>query len=308
LKQKDDDGNAILEVNPDAEHVVHTDTTLRIVSPMLVAAVDERFSKNKAVGMGWRKNASRGAAPSFLLTHKLACPICGGHFIGAKVAQKPNTKRPARFVYECSTHRKKGAAICPNTLRVPVDVLEPAALRLIDGALNAELVERVCRLVEGSDVDGARQRLEAERDALAAEIRNLLALAKAGAGDVAELAAKLKATTVKRDALNRQIATLPASPSRSELRAVLEQRVSDWKARLLSEFRDEARLVLDQILAKRSIVLWAGTTADFETAEGFDPDDTRGKENLEPADCFGFEIDLDLGMFLRMVAGAGFEP
>ena len=89
---------------------------------------------------------------------------------------------------------------------------------------------------------------------------------------------------------------MPAQTSRAELRAVLEKRVADWKARLLSEFRDKTRFVLDQLLHSRSIVLFSGTPADFETddAIGVFDDDDRGKENIEPEDCFGFEMSIDL--------------
>ena len=59
---------------------------------------------------------------------------------------------------------------------------------------------------------------------------------------------------------------------------VLEKRVADWKARRLSEFRDETGFVLDQLLQGRSIALF-GSAADFETAEGFEDDDERGNVN-----------------------------
>jgi hypothetical protein len=135
-------------------------------------------------------------------------------------------------------------------------------------------------------------RLEAERDELTAAINRLLALTEAGAGDAAELAAKLKTRTAEREALNRRITLLPAPTSRAELRAVLEKRVANWKARLLSEFRDETRFVLDQLLQSRSIVLLGVTAADFEDAQvvGFFDDDDRGKEGIEPEDCVGFDV------------------
>jgi hypothetical protein len=124
----------------------------------------------------------------------------------------------------------------------------------------------------GGDTDNGRQRLAAERDALTAAISRLLALAEAGAGDVAELAAKLKARTAERETLNRRIALLPAPTSGADLRAVLEKRVANWKTRLLSEFRDEARFVLDQLLhfacdliadpSRQGVVVWCGSVKD----------------------------------------------
>ena len=70
----------------------------------------------------------------------------------------------------------------------------------------------------------------------------------------------------------------PACPA-ANAEPVLEKRVADWKARLLSEFRDETRFVLDPLLQWRSIALFDGSAADFETAEGFEDDDERGNVN-----------------------------
>jgi site-specific DNA recombinase len=298
LKQHDEDGPARATINPDDEHVIAVNEQWRIVSAELSDAVDRRFAENKANGVGFGKKSSRGglAQPKHLLTGKLQCAVCGGTFTGAKVAQRPGSKATPKYIYECAVHRRKGDAVCSNTLRVPVETLDTGVLRLIAAQMTPAFVDHIMRLSDGGDADQGRQRLEAERDALTAAINRLLALAEAGAGDVAELAAKLKARTAERETLNRRIALLPASTSRSDLRAVLEQRVADWKTRLLSEFRDEARVVLDQLLQSRSIVLFNGTAADFETADvvGLFDDDDRGKEGIEPEDCFGLEISMDL--------------
>jgi hypothetical protein len=63
---------------------------------------------------------------------------------------------------------------------------------------------------------------------------------------------------------------------------VLSRRVVNWQTRLLSNHPNEARAALDQLLSGR-VVVW-GTAGDWET-EGFDPNDRRGRKNLEPADC-----------------------
>ncbi|HEY7288607.1 MAG TPA: recombinase family protein [Vicinamibacterales bacterium] len=308
LRQHDDEGNPIFEINPETEHVIAVNESWRIVSPELAEAVNRRFAENKANGVGFGKKSSRGglASPKHLLTGKLRCPVCGGTFTGAKVAQRPGSKAAAKYVYECAVHRRKGDSVCSNALRASVETVDTGALQMLTGELSAAFVDRVMRLSDGSDADSGRQRLEAERDGLTDAINRLLSLAEAGAGDVSELAAKLKTRTAEREALNRRIALLPAPTSRAELRAVLEKRVADWKARLLSEFRDETRFVLDQLLQSRSIVVFG---IDFESEEvvGFFDDDNRGKEGIEPEDCFGLELSIDLTRAratVEMVAGA----
>ena len=298
LRQHDDEGNPIFEINPESEHVIAVNESWRIVSPELANAVDRRFAENKANGVGFGKKSSRGglSTPKHLLTGKLRCSVCGGTFTGSKVAQRPGSKAAAKYVYECAVHRRKGDSVCANTLRVPVEVIDTGVLRMLNGELSPAFVDRVLRLSDSGDADQGRRRLEAERDELTAAINRLIMLAETGAGNVDELATKLKARNAEREMLNRRIAVLPAPTSRADLRAVLEKRVADWKARLLSEFRDETRFVLDQLFHSRSIVLFNATGADFETAEvvGFFDDDDRGKEGIEPEDCLGFEMSIDL--------------
>ena len=65
LRQKDDDGNAILEVNPESEHVQCGNEAWRIVSPALVEAVERRFANTHGFGTSSRGAASRS---SYLLT------------------------------------------------------------------------------------------------------------------------------------------------------------------------------------------------------------------------------------------------
>jgi site-specific DNA recombinase len=103
LKQKDDRGNAVLEVNLEAEHVIAVSDQWRIVTDALSAAVDRRFAENKANGGGFGKKSSRGglAQPKHLLTGKLQCAMCGGTFTGAKVAQRPGSKATPKYVAPC---------------------------------------------------------------------------------------------------------------------------------------------------------------------------------------------------------------
>jgi site-specific DNA recombinase len=306
FRQKDDDGNAILEVNPESEHVQCGNEAWRIVSPALVEAVERRFANTHGFGTSSRGAASRS---SYLLTGNVRCPVCGGSFIGSKVAQRKGATTRPTYVYECSTFRHRGKAICSNNLRAPADILEPAVLRLIADALKPEFVDNLLRLTEPAD--NARGRLDAERDDLVSKIEKLRAALQHAIEtglDFDDLAPMLAQRKRELQAVERQIAALPATQNRAELRAVLEKRTSDWQTRLLSEHRHETRAALDQLLTGRAIILFSGGTADEGPILFFD-DDQRGKEGIEPEDCLQFEVTIDPArLLLSMVAGAGFEP
>jgi hypothetical protein len=105
--------------------------------------------------------------------------------------------------------------------------------------------------------------------------------------------------------------------NRAKLKAALEHRCADWRARLRSEHPQEARYVVQQLVGP--LELWVGSRKQEREKEkalaalGVTADDSRGKENIEWSDC-GFAGTLSpLGLLsglcaLNMVAGAGFEP
>ncbi len=306
LRQHDDEGNPIFEINPEADHVIFENEAWRLIPPDLAHEIDRRFAENKAMGRGLGAHTSRGAVPKYLLSGGLLkCPTCGGSFEAAK------------NFYECATHRRKGSSICSNRLRLRIPEMNEAVLQLLDGrALTAAFIDRIMRLADGNPDDG-RERLESDRVKAQSSIDALVAAIKVG-GDIPALVVELKTCTDWVAALDRQIAALPAGPpDRAQLRAVLEQRVADWKARLLSDHVEEARFIVEQLLRSNPITLWNGVAADLEIAAAADPNDVRGTENIDLEDCWEFEANVHwaslvegLGgaIYLSMVAGAGFEP
>ena len=152
-----------------------------------------------------------------------------------------------------------------------------AVLRLFDGEVfTPAFVDRVMRLADRNP-DDRRGRLESERAKRQASIDALVTAIKVG-GDIPALVGELKTCTDKLSALDRQIASLLAAPpDRAQLRGVLEQRISDWKARLGSDHVEEARFILEQLISNNPVTLWNGRAEDLETADGFEPGDERGK-------------------------------
>jgi hypothetical protein len=121
--------------------------------------------------------------------------------------------------YVCATRRNGGTAACSNPLSLRIDVLDDDVLRLLEGqALHPAFIEQVLNLACGNGGHDGRPQLEAKRDALTEAIGRLLALAEAGAGDVAEVAANLKQRTAEREALNPRLAALAEPPDRAKLK------------------------------------------------------------------------------------------
>ena len=114
------------------------------------------------------------------------------------------------------------------------------------------------------------------------------------------------------------MAVLAEPIDRAALRVALEQRCADWRQRLRSDFPDEARYVVQQLIGP--LELWVDAAEDLFgcpeeltalEAAGIDLSDETGKPAF--ADC-GFKAVVKPRGLLNglvaesVVAGAGFEP
>jgi hypothetical protein len=118
--------------------------------------------------------------------------------------------------------------------------------------------------------------------------------------DVPELQQEMRKQRASRDALDRRLAGLSEPIDRAALRAALDQRAADWRERLRSEYPDEARFVVQQLIGP--LTLRVGTAEDLETFEGCDPDDRRGKEEIEFEDCGFTAVVTPRGLLNGLVA------
>ena len=125
LKQHDDEGNPIFEVNPEAEHITFVNEAWRIIPQDIADMIDQRFAENKLKGRGVGSHTTKGAMPRYLLSGGLVkCPTCGGNF------------EASRGFYECAVHRRKGSSICDNRLRLKIKDMDESVLRLLDGQVR----------------------------------------------------------------------------------------------------------------------------------------------------------------------------
>jgi len=286
LKQHDEKGNPILVVNPENEHVTKFNPDWQVISNSVAEAVDVRFADEN------RKKfcAKPGDRAKHLFSGgMLLCPSCGGRF-----EVLSNSKY--RY-YVCATRRHAGTAVRANSLALRVEVVDDCVLRLLEGqVLHPKFIEHVVNLACGNGIHDARTAIETQRDEITKKIQRLAVAMGGDLADVPELQDEMRKRRAEREALDHRLAGLSEPVDRVALRAALEQRSADWRQRLRSDYPDEARFVVQQLLGP--LELWfGGTTDDLETID-IDPTDQRGKEELEWED-FGFKAVVRPGGLLN---------
>ncbi len=292
LKQHDEKGNPILVVNPESEHVIKFSPDWQIVSNAVTEAVDTRFADEN------RKKfcAKPGQRARYLLSGgMLLCPTCGGRF-------EVLSNGKYRY-YVCATRRHAGTARCANPLALRVEVMDDAVLRLLEGeVLHSKFLDHLVNLACGNGADDARAAIEAQRDEVSAKIKRLTAVVQATDGDIPEVMDALQARKAERDAIERRLVALAEPIDRAALRAALEQRSADWHQRLRSDYPDEARYVVQQLIGP--LTLWFGTADDLEIADAAEPTDDRGTEGIDFSDCGFTAVVTPAGLLNGLVAAS----
>ena len=117
LKQHDEKGNPILEVNPESEHVTKFNPEWQIVSNAVAEVVDVRFADETRK----KFTAKPGQRAKHLLSGgMLLCPACGGRF---EVLSNGKYR-----CYVCATRRHAGESVCANALALRVEAMDDYVL------------------------------------------------------------------------------------------------------------------------------------------------------------------------------------
>jgi hypothetical protein len=161
------------------------------------------------------------------------------------------------MVYCCAYHRKRGASICTNSLRIDQDRIDKALLWAISEALDERIlelaVEKALQQLRSGDTDRLtrRQAIERELSLIEAHEKNLVdAIAKGQQMD--PLLAKLRAEEARKKELIADLGRLthPADVidfDAARMKRELRSRISDAKG-LLDRQRSEARQVLKKLI------------------------------------------------------------
>jgi site-specific DNA recombinase len=272
-----------LPIRPREEWIVQTDESLRIVPQELWDRVRERKKQSE------RHHESK-AHPKYLFSGLLVCGVCGAKY----------TMRDVRR-YACAFNFNRGWEICPNGLTVKRETVERVLLKgvrqLFDPESLAYLTQRVNEALRDEirrrqTPTEERERLESELQEALAELDNIRTAIKRGLFET--LTPEMVSQAEERVRILKDRLSIPRPAdikALSVLPEVIQRRLQDLE-RVLGKDVDEARAILRSLLGE--IIL-------KPTPEGLKAQlrgNTRGLLTL----------DEQAPVWLRMVAGAGFEP
>jgi site-specific DNA recombinase len=233
---------------------------LRIISDELWQRVTARLKqvqnvfvrKTSAQGQLLGRPAMRDFDSPYLLSGLARCRTCGGQSmpVAGIVGESDGT-------YGCAYHRKRGASICKNALRIDQDVLDTIVLQAMSEALDERLTEvaiekALARIRAGDETRLSRKSLvERELSLIEAHESNLVdAIARGENMD--PLLAKLRAEEQRKKQLIEELSHLmrPASVveiDEARIKRELQDRVKDTK-NLLGRHPAQARQMLRKLL------------------------------------------------------------
>ena len=220
----------------------------------LWSTVQERFRETKCLSDHYQQKVIfRDKQSDYLLSGLARCVHCGGPI---EALGKDYARRKGR-TYGCAYHRKRGAAVCQNAVRINQDRIDQVLLRAIGEALDERIlelaIEKALLQLRAGDTDRLtrRQNIERELSLIEASEKNLVdAIAKGQHMD--PLLAKLQAEGARKKDLVAELDCLaiPADVvtlDEARLKRELRTRIADAKG-LLGRQRTEARQILRKLL------------------------------------------------------------
>ena len=268
---------------------------LKIIHDTLSAAVDQRLARRKDCG----GRGPRDIESPYLLSGFARCKECGGPM---ESIGKDYSRRKGRF-YGCAYHRKRGTAICKNSLRMEQAHLDKVLLQAIHEVLNERLLEvavekalQQLRLGQDESLD-RKTAIGRELSMIEGHEANLVdAIARGETMD--PLLAKLKLEETRKKSLIAELnAMLHQKPvvelDVARLKRDLRAKVTDTKS-LLQRQPAQARQIL-KALFERPLI-----------CEEFEMDGQRGWKVSGEGSLF--RLLPTAAASLCVVSPTGFEP
>ncbi|MBZ5560594.1 MAG: recombinase family protein [Acidobacteriia bacterium] len=245
---------------PEAEWIRRPAPHLRIVDATLWAAAHARLDASRAMYLQRTDGRTFGRPalgnPSkHLLTNLASCGRCGGSL---RARSRGNGTDRAHF-YGCSGYHERGRTVCTNNADVPMAdadavVIEALLDDVLDEPLLLEAVDEALRALQGADVAGQLEAIEAELAKTERERAHLVAAIAAG-GELPGLLDALSAREVRygrlqadRDAVRaqRRLRASEAGNVRDELIAL----ANSWR-QVLAADPVNARPIVSSLLIGR---------------------------------------------------------
>lgn len=223
-----------------------------IVSPELWAAAQERVVDNR------KRAAAYKAKRTYMLTGKIICGVCGGHYVG-QAASSP--KSPNINVYYLCTRRSKQNGGCGSKL-VRQDVIESYVWEMLDDLLHnpARFEETIAAMAaefsQQQNTDASElQALEKEKQQVIKKLNNLLDAIEDGQGNK-EIKARVADYSLRITQLENRIRDINIKPQ--QITAARDKMIEKYKKyrELLQQGNDpEIRKQIAQAFIKRVTVL-----------------------------------------------------
>ena len=239
---------------------------LRIVEDDLWQRVKERL--DRSAGLYARQvNGKLLSRPrlkdesAYLLTGFARCSVCGGPVGTDLRGHGSRNNRQHIPNYACLDHKRRGATICTNRVGIPQEALDGAVLNAVCDVLDEGVLDRAVDLAFAELTAGVTEQrarhaeLEGELSAIQTRIDRLLDALADGSVPRDEVAVRLNAEKVRKDALTSERARLSgmltvADLDTEKIKADLHSKVSDVKG-LLGRQVPQARQMLRKLLADK---------------------------------------------------------
>ena len=218
-----------------ADTVERDDPSLAIVDPALwERAQSDSGTARLAAGLA----AKRGTGARHLLIGLASCDHCGGP-LGSARQLAGGVSVPA---YCCLWHRDRGDAVCPAAFcrvasRLDAVVVDWLVSDVLDDATIAGAIADTRRMALEVAPDPRLEQLRTEEREHALAVSRLTAAIEAGAGEVGEIAARLRARAKQLDevraALARETATSAVVPI--DLEAQLRAMAGDVRGAMMDD-------------------------------------------------------------------------
>ena len=198
---------------------------------------------------------------AYLLTGFTRCSVCGGPVGTDLRGHGSRNNRQHIPNYACLDHKRRGAAICTNRVGIPQEALDRAILTAVCDVLDEGVLDRAVDLAFAELTAGVTEQrarhaeLDGELSAIQTRIDRLLDALADGSVPRDEVAVRLNAEKVRKDALTSERARLSgmlvvADLDTEKIKADLHDKVRDVKG-LLGRQVPQARQMLRKLLADK---------------------------------------------------------
>jgi DNA invertase Pin-like site-specific DNA recombinase len=261
-KKRDTWGRVKAQRRPQSEWIIVPAPALCIVPERLWKAAHARLEATRqtylrANGGHLHGRPCDGRAAKYLLTGLAKCGLCGGSLEVRSRSHGTGRERTRKYFYACSSYYRRGKAVCPNKLEVPLDATDAEVIAAVQAeVLSPAFVENVVRRLltrataHGPGREARRTALHAERATLERELARLVETA-ASVGPSPAVKVGIKARDQRLEAIDGELSALDQADvsdiERTRLEAIARKHAADW-AGLLKRHPAQGRSILAKVL------------------------------------------------------------